>query len=143
MSKRNLILSIICWIILLITVVCWIVTYYGLFSMDLQQSMLYIGFYRIDICDGWSVDDISKHLLESLQRVIHNQQAPIISWFNLVIRRSGTRFIDVVPFGLRANYCVIVGWRCCVYSIACQEKENSITLRVCICPIQRGGIEYV
>ena len=82
MSKRNLILSIICWIILLITVVCWIVTYYGLFSMDLQQSMLYIGFYRIDICDGWSVDDISKHLLESLQRVIHNQQAPIISWFN-------------------------------------------------------------
>ena len=82
MSKRNLILSIICWVVLLITVVCWIVTYYGLFSMDLQQSTLYIGFYRIEICDGWSVNDIPKYLYESLQRVIHNQHAPIISWFD-------------------------------------------------------------
>ena len=82
MSKKYLALSIICWVILLTIVVCWMVTYYGLFSMDLQQSMLYIGFYRIEICDGWSANDISKYLYESLQRVIHNQHAPIISWFD-------------------------------------------------------------
>lgn len=82
MSKRYLVFSIICWVIMLITVVCWIVTYYGLFTMDLQQSMLYIGFNKIEICDGWNVDDIPKYLSESLQRVIHNQHAPLISWFD-------------------------------------------------------------
>ena len=67
MSKRNLILSIICWVVLLITVVCWIVTYFGLFSMDQHQSMLYIGFYRIEICGGWSADDIPAQLSRSFE----------------------------------------------------------------------------
>ena len=48
MSKRNLILSIICWVVLLITVVCWIVTYFGLFSMNQKQTMSYVVFFNIN-----------------------------------------------------------------------------------------------
>ena len=48
MSKRNLILSIICWVVLLITVVCWIVTYYGLFSINQKQTMSYVVFFNIN-----------------------------------------------------------------------------------------------
>ncbi len=85
MSKRNLILSILCWVVLLITVVCWIVTYYGLFSMDLQQSMLYIGFYRIEIYGGWSVDNITAQLSQSFERVLSSEMVHpeyLLSYFN-------------------------------------------------------------
>ena len=85
MSKRFLALSIICWVILLITVVCWIVTYYGLFSMDLQQSMLYIGFYRIEIYKGWYVSDIATQLSQSFERVLNSEMIHpeyLLSYFN-------------------------------------------------------------
>lgn len=82
MSKRNLILSIICWVVLLITVVCWIVTYFGLFSMDLRQSMLYIGFYNIEVYQGWFIGDIPKYLSESLMGV-DSSSPPYISSFNI------------------------------------------------------------
>lgn len=85
MSKRNLILSIICWVVLLITVVCWIVTYFGLFSMDQHQSMLYIGFYRIEICGGWSADDIPAQLSRSFERIVSSEIFPpeyFLSYFN-------------------------------------------------------------
>lgn len=82
MSKRNLILSIICWVVLLITVVYWIVTYFGLFSMDLRQSMLYIGFYNIEVYQGWFIGDIPKYLSESLMGV-DSSSPPYISSFNI------------------------------------------------------------
>ena len=85
MSKRYLVFSIICWVIMLITMVCWIVTYYGLFSMNLQQSMWYIGFYRIEIYNGWYVSDIVTQLSQSFERVLSSEMVHpeyLLSYFN-------------------------------------------------------------
>ncbi len=47
-NKVKLALSIVCWATVLVIVVCWTVTYFGLFTMNEHQTLVYIGVYKID-----------------------------------------------------------------------------------------------
>ena len=82
MSKRYLVLSVICWVVLLITVVCWIVTYYGLFSMNQKQTMSYIVFFNIDspLLDGARLSELPDVFYEHFVKAADGTFINVYGW---------------------------------------------------------------
>lgn len=65
-NRTKLTLGIICWAIALIIVVCWIVTYFGLFTMNVHQTMVYMGIYKIDtrVFEITPMSELAQHFNE-------------------------------------------------------------------------------